>query len=388
MISEVKCNAVEKKFLELYSEKPLLFRSPGRVNIIGEHTDYNMGFVLPGAIDKAIYYAISPRTDDVISLFSVDLVQECVLELTNIQHQKSGWPNYLLGVVDQLIKAGYMLKGFNCVFGGDIPIGAGLSSSAAIEGGLAFALDHLFNLKINKFDLVKMAQKAENEFVGVNCGIMDQFINIFGESNKVLKIDCRSLEIKYVPFEFDDISIILFDTCVSHSLASSEYNQRRRDCTAGVELIRKENPLITSLRDVSIGMLNEYKKKLEPKIFNRCKYVVEENDRLLSACEALNKNDLKTLGALMFQTHEGLSKEYKVSCTELDFLVDLVRENPAVYGSRMMGGGFGGCTINLVENSQIEKISAEISVAYKNKFGKEMKNYITTISSGTQLITR
>jgi len=314
--------------------------------------------------------------------------ESCEVKTNKLKHQESGWPNYLLGVVDQLIKAEHKVNGFNCVFGGDIPIGAGLSSSAAIEGGLAFALNHIFNLKIDKLTLVKLSQKAENEFVGVKCGIMDQFINIFGESDKVLKIDCRSLEFEYVPFEFKNVSIVLFDTCVSHSLASSEYNQRRKDCGTGVEIIHKNISSVSSLRDVSIEMLQEYKNVMEPKIYNRCRYVVEEKDRLLNACAALNKNDLKTFGSLMFWTHDGLSKEYEVSCEELDFLVDSVRSNPAVYGSRMMGGGFGGCTINLIENNRIEDIVADISKLYNKKFNRQMKSYITTISSGTQIIDK
>jgi galactokinase len=345
-----------------------------------------MGFVLPGAIEKAIYFALTLRDDNKISLYSLDLKSSCLVDLTELKFQKSGWPNYLLGVVDQLLKAKFTFKGFNCVFGGDIPIGAGLSSSAAIEGGLIFALNYLNDLKIDKLTLVKLAQKAENEFVGVKCGIMDQYINIFGKNNNVLKIDCRSLEYEYVPFEFKNISIVLFDTRVSHSLASSEYNQRRSDCSSGVELIKKDYSYIKSLRDVSIDILNEYSTKMDKSIFNRCKYVVEENDRLLKGCLALKENDLKKFGSLMYETHNGLSKEFNVSCDELDFLVDLVRDVPSVYGARMMGGGFGGCTINLIENDKIERIVNQVATSYYKKFNREMKSYITSIGSGTQLI--
>jgi galactokinase len=379
---------VEKKFREIYSEEPLLIQSPGRINLIGEHTDYNMGFVLPGAIDKAIYYAVSQRSDEIISLCALDMNQTCELQISELKRQENNWPNYLLGVVDQLVQAGYQVKGFNCAFGGDIPIGAGLSSSAAIEAGLAFALNHIFNFGIDKLDLVKLSQKAENEFVGVKCGIMDQFINIFGKKNKVLKIDCRSLEFEYVPFEFTNLSIVLFDTRVSHSLASSEYNQRRKDCGEGVEIINKDFPSVFSLRDVSIEMLKEYKTKLKPIIYNRCKYAVEENTRLLSACDALKENNLNRLGALMYQTHDGLSNDYEVSCEELDYLVDAVRNDSAVYGSRMMGGGFGGCTINLIENDKIDKIVFDISKSYKQKYGRDMKSYITNIGNGTQIINQ
>ncbi|MHB8907161.1 MAG: galactokinase, partial [Melioribacteraceae bacterium] len=219
---------IEKKFLEIFNEKPLLVRSPGRVNLIGEHTDYNNGFVLPAAIDKAIYFAVSPREDRECKLHSFDLNDNITFNLDKLEFSKKGWPNYLIGMVDQLIKTGHVLKGFNCVFGGDIPIGAGLSSSAALEAGLGFSLNHIFNLGIDKLTLVKLAQKAENEFVGVNCGIMDQYINIFGKNGHVLRIDCQSLDYEYFPFEFDNISVVLFDTSVSHSLASSEYNQRRK----------------------------------------------------------------------------------------------------------------------------------------------------------------
>ncbi|NJD22835.1 MAG: galactokinase [Melioribacter sp.] len=377
---------VTQKFQELFNEKPLLVRSPGRVNLIGEHTDYNEGFVLPAAIDKAIFLAISPRNDEKCSLFALDMNDSFQFSLNSLQFSEKHWPNYLMGVVDQILKLGCNLKGFNCVFGGDIPIGAGMSSSAAIEAGLAFALNHIFNLGIDKLSLVKLAQKAENEFVGVKCGIMDQYINIFGKSGNVLRIDCRSLEYDYFPFEYKNISIVLFDTGVSHSLASSEYNQRRKECTLGVELIKKDHSQIKSLRDVTTAVLNDYKNKLDSKIFRRCKYVVEENDRMMKACESLNKKDLKLFGTLMYQTHEGLSKDYEVSCKELDYLVELTTNNPGVYGSRMMGGGFGGCTINLIENNIVEETKEKISKKYKEKFNIELKTYVTSISNGTSII--
>lgn len=378
---------VEKKFLELFKEEPLIFRSPGRVNLIGEHTDYNMGFVLPGAIDKAIYFAVSARKDKTCKLFAIDMNDVFEFDIGDFKKSGKSWPNYLMGVVDQLKKAGYNFNGFNCVFGGDIPIGAGLSSSAAIEAGLTFALDYIYNLGISKLDIVKLAQKSENEFVGVNCGIMDQFINIFGHSGNVLRIDCRSLEYEYFPFDFKNVSIVLFDSRVSHSLASSEYNQRRKECAEGVAVISEKYSHVSSLRDVSIEMLNEFKSKLDPVIFKRCKYAVEENVRLLNACNALNENDLKKFGTLMYETHDGLSKDYEVSCKELDYLVELTKDNPKVYGSRMMGGGFGGCTINLIENDSIDEIKSLVSKKYKEKFNIDTKIYITKISSGTGIIS-
>ncbi len=375
------------KFRELFNEKPLVVKSPGRVNLIGEHTDYNMGFVLPAAIDKAIYFAVAPRDDKKAVLFSYDMNDMFEFTYDNLEAQKSSkhWPDYLMGVVDQFLRNGFKLNGFNCVFGGDIPIGAGLSSSAALEAGLAFTLNRIFNLGIDKLSLVKMAQKAENEFVGVNCGIMDQYINIFGDRGNVLRIDCRSLEYEYFPFNYDNISIVLFDTLVSHSLASSEYNQRRKECGIGVEVIHKDHSFVKNLRDVDLNLLHSYKSKLEPVIYQRCKYVVEENDRLLGACDALSRHDLRTFGALMYRTHEGLSRDYEVSCKELDFLVEHTAGIEKVYGSRMMGGGFGGCTINLIENDAIEPVSQMVIKEYKKKFDTEPKIYITSISGGTDI---
>ena len=378
---------IEKIFRDIFNGEPILVRSPGRLNLIGEHTDYNMGFVLPAAINMAIYFAIAPRTDTICKLFAADLNDEFEFTLDKLTKSEKGWPNYLLGVVDQLIKAGYNLTGFNCVFGGDIPIGAGLSSSAAIEAGLTFALNHIFNLGIDKLSLVKLAQKAENKFVGVNCGIMDQFINIFGEDRHALRIDCRSLEYELVPFDYDHVSVIFFNTNVSHSLASSEYNLRREECTKGVEIIQKEISSVQSLRDVQPEMLESFKTKLEPLTYRRCKYVVGENERLLKACDALKIHDLETFGSLLYQTHEGLSSDYEVSCPELDFLVDETKNIPTVYGARMMGGGFGGCTINIVENEAVEEVSSLLTKKYKEKFSREATVYVTKISAGTSIVS-
>ncbi len=377
---------VQKKFVEIYNSNPILFRSPGRVNLIGEHTDYNLGFVLPAAIDKAIYFAIAPRNDEECHAFAVDMNESASFSIHKLKKSEKGWPNYLMGVVDQLNKAGYKLKGFDCVFGGDIPIGAGLSSSAALEAGLAYALSHIYKLGIDKLDLVKFAQKAENDFVGVNCGIMDQYVNVFGKKGNVLRIDCRSLEYEYFPFEYENISIVLFDTCISHSLASSEYNKRRKECAEGVKVIKKKFQEVESLRDVSSDMLNEFRMQLNPVVFRRCKYVITENERLMKACEALNIHDLKTFGSLMYQTHKGLSEDYEVSCKELDFLVDLTKNKDEVYGSRMMGGGFGGCTINLIETDSVDSISKRMKEEYKEEFGIEANVYVTKISEGTGII--
>jgi galactokinase len=376
---------VEERFKELFKEQPLLIRSPGRVNLLGEHTDYNMGYVLPAAIDKAIYFAITARKDETCRVVSLDMNDSHEFTVGALQPTTKGWPNYLMGVVDQLVKGGYAVGGFDCVFGGDIPMGAGLSSSAALEAGLAFALNHMFELGIESLALVKLAQKAENEFVGVQCGIMDQYINIFGEQNNVLRIDCRSLESDCHPFDHN-VAIVLFDTGVSHSLASSQYNRRREECGEGVALIQKSYPQVTHLRDVSAGMLHEHRQHMDATIYRRCRYVVGENDRVLQACAVLEKSDLKAFGDLMYTTHDGLSHDYEVSCPELDYLVDAVRNHPEVFGARMMGGGFGGCTINLIKRDAVAEIKALVTRSYAQRFNLEAKTYETSIASGTSLI--
>ena len=381
-------DAVEETFKKKFGENPLLVRSPGRVNLIGEHTDYNQGFVLPAAIDKAVIFAIAPRSDRTCHTIALDMNDEHQFTIDDLQKSppKDGLI-ILWGLSISYLKSRYQLRGFNCVFGSSIPIGAGLSSSAAIEAGLAFALNKLFDLHAENLTLVKLAQRAENEFVGVRCGIMDQFINIFGEKKKVLQIDCRSLEYKYYPFQYPNISIVLYDTGVSHSLASSEYNKRREECGIGVAIMRHRYPRVTHLRDISLDMLEECKIDIDPVIYRRCKYVVEENDRLLKACGELENGNLKKFGCLMDQTHQGLSHDYEVSCRELDFLVEAVQDIPHVYGARMLGGGFGGCTINLIENPMVAEISQQVTEKYRKQFHIDLKTYITTIDSGTHIVT-
>jgi galactokinase len=377
---------IENHFIKIFGEKPFIFRSPGRVNLIGEHTDYNEGFVLPAAIDKAIIFAVAKRIDKKCILHAEDLNDDYGVELKDVRVATKGWANYLLGVVDQFQKRGYNLDGFDCVFGGDIPIGAGLSSSAAIEAGLAFALNEIFNFKIDNLDLVKMAQKAEHEFAGVRCGIMDQFINIFGKAGKVLKLDCRSLEYEYYPFEMNDVKIVLLDTHVKHSLATGEYNIRRAQCEEGVSIIKKHNPSIYSLRDVALDLLSEHKSEFDPVVFRRCRYVIKENERLLKGCNDLKENNLVSFGKRMYQSHEGLRDEYEVSCKELDILVEIASNESSVLGARMMGGGFGGCTINLVKQDGLENFIRVAKDKYFKKLNSELKVYITSIVGGTDLV--
>jgi galactokinase len=376
--------SIEKKYKELYNEKPLLVRSPGRVNIIGEHTDYNEGFVLPAAIDKAIYVAVGKRADEAIHLFSVDYKEAYQVLLSEIQPTKT-WATYILGVVHQLVQRGYIIGGFNLVIDGDIPIGSGLSSSAAVECATVFALNELFSLGIDKMEMVRIAQKAEHEYAGVMCGIMDQFASMFGKKDQLIKLDCRSLEYQYEPLRLDGYKLVLFNTNVKHSLASSEYNIRRQQCEQGVAWVKMLYPEVNSLRDISMLMLDECVLPKDTLIYKRCKFVVEEIQRLLEACEYLEKGDIVSLGKKMFETHRGLSKEYEVSCKELDYLVDAVKGNHAVVGSRMMGGGFGGCTINIIKENAIEEIAAMLSTEYKKAMQLDLITHVAAIGDGTAI---
>ena len=368
------------------STRSLIVQSPGRINLIGEHTDYNNGFVLPAAIDKAAYVAASLREDDEIHLFAYDLNEKFAIHINELKPLTDiNWPNYMLGVAAQFIKKGTAITGFNALLTSDIPMGAGLSSSAAVECATAFVLNELFKTGFDKITLVKMSQLAEHEFAGVKCGIMDQFASMFGAENKVIRLDCQSLAYEYFPLEMTGLSIVLLDTNVKHSLASSEYNIRRKQCETGVTHIQIKYPEIKSLRDADMKMLDECVQK-ENIVYNRCKYVIEEKQRLLDACEALKQNDTITFGEKMFATHDGLSKEYEVSCKELDWLVDQVRSNENVLGARMMGGGFGGCTINLVKENAVEDLIKKITPAYKIAMGLDLKVYIVSLKNGTSII--
>ncbi len=377
---------IKRKFQERFREEPIVARSPGRVNIIGEHTDYNNGFVLPAAIDKAVYIGIHKRKDDTISLFSEEFNEDHEVNIKAFSPTEKHWPNYILGVADQLKKRGYNIGGFNLNIDGDVPIGAGLSSSAAVECATAFALNEIFELRIPKKELVFIAQKAEHEFAGVMCGIMDQYASMNGRKDHVIKLDCLTLETEYVPLNLEGYKIVLLNTNVKHSLASSEYNTRRKECAEGVEMVRAHVMKVISLREVTMEMLDQFVKDKSEMIYRRCKYVVEENERLLRACEDLKAGDLQALGRKMFASHDGLSKEYEVSCMELDYLVDAVRNNPNVLGARMMGGGFGGCTINLVKEDVIDDLVDKLSASYYKETGKELTAYVVQTEDGTSVV--
>lgn len=375
---------VPQQLKEFISNNSIIIRSPGRINLIGEHTDYNEGFVLPAAIDKAAYISFTPRQDMEINLFAVDL-KDTFNTTTGavVPATSSIWANYLLGVTAQFIKAGIEVKGFDAVLTADIPMGAGLSSSAAVECAMAMALNISTNAQFDKLTLVKMAQKAEYEFAGVKCGIMDQFASMMGKNGSVIKLDCRSYEYSYEPFDLKGYKLVLFDTNVKHSLASSEYNVRRKQCETGVELIQQYHNEVKSLRDATINMLDEYVKPYDSIAYKRCRYVIEENNRLIAGCEDLQHGDIISFGKKMLATHHGLSKQYEVSCPELDFLVSQVDNNAAVLGARMMGGGFGGCTINIIKETEVEKLIKETSGAYAAATNKKMEAYVVSIEDGT-----
>jgi galactokinase len=385
----INANDILKEFNRAFagSAEPLIVRSPGRVNIIGEHTDYNEGFVLPAAIDKAAYVAMSLRDDDEIHLLAKDLNEKFTTSVKDLKPVSDiSWPNYILGSAAQFLKRGVALKGFNAVLTSDVPMGAGLSSSAAVECATVFALNELLQTNIDRLTMVQMAQKAEHEFAGVLCGIMDQFASMMGKKDHVIKLDCRSLEYEYVPFKLEGIKILLLNTNVKHSLASSEYNTRRKECNTAVEWIREKVQGVNSLRNVNEKMLDEYVNPKDTLIDMRSRYVVQEIARLQEGCGDLQKGDLKSLGKKMFATHDGLSIMYDVSCKELDWLIDKVRNNDSVIGARMMGGGFGGCTINLVKENSIEELVAALKPAYETEMGLPLTWYVASIENGTGLI--
>jgi galactokinase len=375
-----------QKFKNHFGDFPtLLVRAPGRINLIGEHTDYNNGFVLPAAIDKAIYFAISSRDDKKCILYAYDLNDSYEFSLDNIQKSEKGWANFLIGVLAEILEKGKQINtGFNVIFGGDVPLGAGLSSSAAVECGIGFALNRLYNLELSKLDLALIAQQAEHKYAGVNCGIMDMFASIHGKANSVIKLDCQDLSFEYFPFNFPNYTLILCNTGVKHNLGDSEYNQRRTECEEGIRILQFAFPQVDSLRDATIPMLRSQADKLPPIVFQRCKYVIEEIERVYVACKALENNDLKTFGQKMYETHEGLSHDYQVSCLELDFLVEHSQNFEAVVGARMMGGGFGGCTLNLVETSAADEFIKNISLAYHETFNIHLQSYIVNISNGVE----
>ena len=383
----------------------LVVKSPGRINLIGEHTDYNHGFVLPAAIDKYIEVAIAKRTDGAIHMVALDLGETIIVPMHNLQPHATAWVNYIIGVVDQVLntennhasieinlvsKRDNLAAGFDICIQGNIPLGAGLSSSAAVECAVLFAINELYNLSLSKMQMALMAQSAEHIFAGVNCGVMDMFASLHGQKNKAILLDCDSLAFTYYPIELKDYSIVLFDTQIKHALASSEYNTRRLECEQGLKIIQEKYPTVKTFRDISMEQVEACMASNTSlnttKIYQRCKYVVEEIKRVQLAVQDLAKGDMQAFGKKMFETHEGLSKLYEVSCSELDFLVNAVSHNENVLGARMMGGGFGGCTINIIKTTAVEEITKALTARYTQVMHKELAMYITSIEDGTQLV--
>ncbi len=374
------------KFKEIFgNEKPELYASPGRINLIGEHTDYNGSFVFPGAIDKGMVAAIQFNGLDKVRAYALDLNERSEFGLGENDLPKEGWAKYIYGVCREIIKRGGEVKGFDTVFSGDVPLGAGMSSSAALESTYAFALNDLLNLGIDKFELAKIGQATEHNYVGVKCGIMDQFASVFGKKGHLIRLDTKSMEYEYFPFDPKGYKLVLLDTVVKHELASSAYNKRRESCERAAAAIKKNHPEVDFLRDASMEMLNEVKGDISQEDFMRSEYVIEETQRVLDVCDALEKGDYETVGKKMYETHHGMSKLYEVSCEELDFLNDVARKH-GVTGSRVMGGGFGGCTINLVKEDLYDSFIADAKKQYKAKYGREPKVYDVVISDGARKI--
>ena len=378
---------VRETYIRLHGAEPLLVRSPGRINLIGEHTDYNDGFVMPAGIDREMIFAIGRSDSPSSTLHALKHGQTYSFNIKDpVRVGRPVWANYLLGVLRKFADKGLPCGPLHCVFDGDVPTGAGLSSSAALECGFAFGVNHLFDFNLPRLEMVHMAQWAEHHYVGVLCGIMDQFASMMSVADKAFMLDCRSLDYHYFPLDLKDYSLVLCDTMVKHSLASSGYNTRRQECEKGVKILQEYFPSVKSLRDATVEQIEEHRAKLGDVVYRRCLYVVEENLRVHAAADHLATGNLIAFGERMYESHEGLSRMYEVSCEELDFLVGLAKSQ-GVIGSRMMGGGFGGCTINLVKRPDIELFISSQQSAYRERFGVEMGHYVVKLVNGTSIIT-
>ena len=374
---------ITEKFRTLFGEDGEFFASAGRINLIGEHTDYNGGYVFPGAVDKGIMAEIKLNGTDKVRVYSLDMDEYVEFGLNEEDAPSQSWARYIFGVCRETIKRGGKIAGFNTVFAGDVPLGAGMSSSAALESTYAFALNYLFDCHIDKFELARIGQSTEHNYCGVKCGIMDQFASVFGKAGNLIRLDCKTMDYKYFPFHPEGYKLVLVDSVVKHDLASSAYNKRRESCERAAAAIRKNHPEVEFLRDARMEWLEEVKDVISGEDYMRAEYVIEEVQRVLDVCEALERDDYETVGRKMYETHYGMSRLYEVSCEELDFLNDLAKEC-GVTGSRVMGGGFGGCTINLVKNELYDSFIAKAKQAFSEKFGHEPKIYDVVISDGAR----
>ncbi len=373
---------VASVFQKTYKKKPMMVFSPGRLNIIGEHTDYNDGFVFPAAIDKGIYAAFGQSDSEFCVVHALDMKERYEFTLNDLSPlSNGGWKNYILGVIQGILDSGKTLKPFYLVFGGDIPGGAGLSSSAALENAVVFGLNELQQLALNRTEMILISQKAEHEFVGVKCGIMDQFASMFGQKNKALLLDCRSISAKVFSIDLRDYQLLLINTNVKHSLSDSAYNNRREVCEKVAALLQ-----IKALRDATAAELLTVSGEIKDEEYQMALYVIQENERAQQAGVAMQENDIAELGRLIYASHHGLRHQYKVSCVELDFLVDLAKTAPAIAGSRMMGGGFGGCTINIIKKDAVQAFTEQATAAYRKMFDRDCSVYEVTLSEGTHLL--
>ena len=376
---------IQEKFQTLFGEGGEVFASAGRINLIGEHTDYNGGYVFPGAIDKGIMAKIKLNGEKKVRAFSLDYDEYCEFGLNEEDKPEQAWARYIFGVCRETIKRGGKVEGFDTVFAGDVPLGAGLSSSAALESTFAYALNSLFNNNIDKFELARIGQSTEHNYCGVMCGIMDQFASIFGKAGSLIRLNCKTMEYKYFPFDPKGYKLVLIDSCVKHELASSAYNKRRASCENAAAAIRKNHPDVEFLSDAKRLWLEEVRDEIPEEDFLRAEYVIGEVQRVLDVCDALERGDYETVGEMMYQTHFGMSRLYEVSCEELDFLNKLARRCD-VTGSRVMGGGFGGCTINLVKDELYDAFIKTAVEEFTAKFGHAPKVYDVVISDGARKV--
>ncbi len=371
---------INKAFNERFSGAGTLYVAPGRFNLIGEHTDYNGGFVFPGAIDKLMMAEIRPNDTDKVRAYSLDLDDYAEFGLNEADAPTQSWARYIFGVCREVLKRGGKVEGFDTAFAGNVPLGAGLSSSAALESCFANAINDIFNdNSIDKFELARIGQSTEHNYCGVNCGIMDQFASVFGKKDHLMRLDCRSMEFEYFPFKPEGYKLVLVDSVVKHELADSPYNKRRASC----ERVAKRLGIET-LRDATMEMLDAIKTDITAEDYFRAKFVIEEKERVLAVCDALVAGDYDTVGRCMYETHHGLSKDYEVSCEELDYLNDIAKEC-GVTGSRIMGGGFGGCTVNLVKDELYEPFIATVKEKFKARYGHEPKIYPVVVSDGARI---
>ncbi|MBO8477555.1 MAG: galactokinase [Bacteroidetes bacterium] len=374
---------ISEKFNTLFGCSGEFFASAGRINLIGEHTDYNGGFVFPGAIDKGIMAEIKLNGTGKVCAYSLDLDEYVEFGLNEEDAPSQSWSRYIFGVCREIIKRGGEISGFNTVFAGDVPLGSGMSSSAALESTFAFALNYLFNLGIDKFELARIGQSTEHNYCGVKCGIMDQFASVFGKKGQLMRLDCKTMEYKYYPFHPEGYRLVLLDSVVKHELASSAYNKRRESCERAAAAIREKHPEVEFLRDANREWLDEVKDSISEEDYMRAEYVIDEVARVLDVCDALERDDYETVGEKMYETHYGMSRLYEVSCEELDYLNNIAREC-GVTGSRVMGGGFGGCTINLVKDGLYDSFISRAKASFKERFGHEPKVYDVVISDGAR----